>query len=237
MLRSSSWAVRLLVVSALVGVASQASATPINLATPAGLNPGDPFRFLFVTAATIAGTSSDIATYNSFVQSQGSGARYNGVTVNWKAIGTTATVNARDNVGGYGSLVPVYLPSGVRIADDMGITGKGLWSGFLYSAPDELLDGTAANATPWTGTRNWGGVADSLGTLGQSSAAIGQSSQSFFWSARFGNYTTSSYAMFGVSEQLTATAAVPEIDPAGIGSMLALIGGGLGLLERRRKRS
>ena len=31
--------------------------------------------------------------------------------------------------------------------------------------------------------------------------------------------------------------AVPEIDPTGMGSVLALIGGGLGLLERRRKRS
>jgi hypothetical protein len=30
---------------------------------------------------------------------------------------------------------------------------------------------------------------------------------------------------------------VPEIDPAGIGSALALLGGGLGLLERRRKRA
>jgi hypothetical protein len=30
---------------------------------------------------------------------------------------------------------------------------------------------------------------------------------------------------------------VPEIDPAGVGSILALLGGGLGLLERRRKRA
>jgi len=30
---------------------------------------------------------------------------------------------------------------------------------------------------------------------------------------------------------------VPEIDPAGMGSILALLGGGLGLLERRRKRA
>lgn len=29
---------------------------------------------------------------------------------------------------------------------------------------------------------------------------------------------------------------VPEIDPAGLGSILALLGGGLGLLERLRKR-
>jgi hypothetical protein len=30
---------------------------------------------------------------------------------------------------------------------------------------------------------------------------------------------------------------VPEIDPAGVGSILALLGGGLGLLERLRKRA
>ena len=35
----------------------------------------------------------------------------------------------------------------------------------------------------------------------------------------------------------SAPAPVPEIDPAGLGSVLALIGGGLGLLERRRKRA
>ena len=34
-----------------------------------------------------------------------------------------------------------------------------------------------------------------------------------------------------------AVQTVPEIDPAGMGSVLALIGGGLGLLECRRKRS
>lgn len=32
-------------------------------------------------------------------------------------------------------------------------------------------------------------------------------------------------------------AAVPEIDPAGMGSVLAFVGGALGLLERRRKRA
>jgi hypothetical protein len=30
------------------------------------------------------------------------------------------------------------------------------------------------------------------------------------------------------------TASVPEIDPAGMGSVLALVSGALGLLERRR---
>jgi hypothetical protein len=46
------------------------------------------------------GTSTNIADYNSFVQTQASGATYAGATVNWKAVGSTATVDARDNVGG-----------------------------------------------------------------------------------------------------------------------------------------
>jgi len=35
----------------------------------------------------------------------------------------------------------------------------------------------------------------------------------------------------------TGSAAVPEIDPAGIGSVLALVTGALGLLERRRLKT
>jgi hypothetical protein len=34
---------------------------------------------------------------------------------------------------------------------------------------------------------------------------------------------------------ITGSTPVPEIDPAGIGSVLALVAGALGVLERRRK--
>ena len=41
--------------------------------------------------------------------------------------------------------------------------------------------------------------------------------------------------LYGLSEERTvAGAPVPEIDPAGMGSVIALVTGGLGLLERRR---
>lgn len=36
--------------------------------------------------------------------------------------------------------------------------------------------------------------------------------------------------------QITASTPVPEIDPAGLGSVLALVTGALGLLERRRSK-
>jgi hypothetical protein len=42
---------------------------------------------------------------------------------------------------------------------------------------------------------------------------------------------------YGVSSELTVPNAVPEIDPAGMGSVLALITGALGLLERRRLKA
>lgn len=43
-----------------------------------------------------------------------------------------------------------------------------------------------------------------------------------------------SYAAFAMSFGTTQAAAVPEIDPSGVGSVLALVSGALGLLERRR---
>ena len=43
-----------------------------------------------------------------------------------------------------------------------------------------------------------------------------------------------SYRFYGLSDDLTVASAVPEIDPAGIGSVLALVTGALGLIERRR---
>lgn len=54
------------------------------------------------------------------------------------------------------------------------------------------------------------------------------------------NGTSSRTAYFAASSVTIASESgptpVPEIDPAGMGSVLALLGGGLGLLERRRRK-
>lgn len=45
--------------------------------------------------------------------------------------------------------------------------------------------------------------------------------------------------MYALSEELTVAsgpAPVPEIDPAGMGSVLALVTGAIGLIEQRRRR-
>jgi hypothetical protein len=48
------------------------------------------------------------------------------------------------------------------------------------------------------------------------------------------NVTGSSWAAFAMSFGTTQATPIPEIDPSGVGSVLALVGGALGLLERRR---
>lgn len=45
------------------------------------------------------------------------------------------------------------------------------------------------------------------------------------------------YHMFAMSSLVTVVAPVPEIDPAGTGSVVALVSGAVALLERRRRRS
>ena len=60
------------------------------------------------------------------------------------------------------------------------------------------------------------------------------------WSARHDGGFGSAYDLFmsvpRAALPLGSPLPVPEIDPAGLGSVLALLGGGIGLLERRRNR-
>ena len=67
---------------------------------PPDLNPGDQYRLVFVTSDATTANSDDIATYNSFVNSQASTVSSTGFpTSGWAAIVSTTTVDARDNTG------------------------------------------------------------------------------------------------------------------------------------------
>jgi len=224
------------------GSLSTAQAEPV-LATPAGLAPGAQFRFLFLTSGTQAATSTDIGNYNTFVNSQASGATYEGSVVSWKAVGSTATVNARDNVGGFGTNVPVYLTNGTLLAGDLttGTSNKGLWSGSLFTTPTIGIDGNGVTTNfAFTGSNK-----DGTGlTAKQLGASFVQYGDPTFNVSTFGWYFSvngmpNSFAehFYGVSSELTVPNAVPEIDPAGMGSVLALVTSALGLLERKRSRA
>jgi len=236
------WLRRTLVVVALAAgclVGGSASATQISLSTPAGLNPGDHFRFFFLTSGTRAATSTDIGDYNTFVNSQASGATYEGNVVSWKAVGSTATVNARDNVGGFGTNVPVYLANGTKLAGDLttGTSNKGLWSSTLFTTPTIGIDGNGVTTHfAYTGS-NKDGTANGR-SLGFATVRYGDPTYNIGtqgWYFNVNGMTNSVGANFyGVSSELTVPNAVPEIDPAGMGSVLALVTGALALIERRR---
>src|SRR5262245_27919045 len=87
----------------------------VVLTTPAGLNPGDSFRFVFVTDGTTGAISSNIADYNTFVNTQAGAATYNGSVVTWVAIGSTDAVNAIDNIGQQ-PINGVFLANGTKVA-------------------------------------------------------------------------------------------------------------------------
>ena len=109
------------------GVGGSGEASPILLA-PSGLSPGDSFRFAFITDGTTAATSTDISTYNTFVNTQADGATYDGMTITWYAIASTSATDAAfSNIGE--DNVPVYLASGEEVASSDTASSGGLWSG------------------------------------------------------------------------------------------------------------
>ena len=100
------------------------------LQTPAGLNPGDQFRFVFVTNGIRDATSTNIADYDSFVNAEAGGATYDDVVVGWLGIGSTDSVDAIDHVGQTNA--PVYLSDGTLVTTST--TPAGLWSRTLVHA-------------------------------------------------------------------------------------------------------
>src|SRR5437879_10676798 len=94
------------------GLAGRAEASTI-LQTPMGLNPGDHFRFVFVTDGIRDATSTNIMDYDSFVNAQAGGATYDGAVVSWLAIASTDSVDAIDHVGQ--AAAPLYLSDGTPV--------------------------------------------------------------------------------------------------------------------------
>ena len=170
--------------SACVPIAADASS--LALSTPSGLNVGDTFRFIFVTAGTTAATSTDISRYDEFVRNDVS-TQYGTVTyggsaiTEWLAVGSTANINANVHIGtGTGaSYRGIYLPGGSRVA----ASEAALWSVTLDHAIDQTLNGGAVAPTSvWTGTAADGAsglyplggtsILDSVSIFGQAGKSI-----------------------------------------------------------------
>ncbi len=207
-------AVRLALATAMLwvgfGVGGRAEAGGIALGTPAGLTPGDTFRFVFITGGTTVATSSSIAVYNSFVNAQAGGATYDGSVVKWDAIGSTSSsASAINNVGQ--TMTPVYLADGTLVTTST--TSTGLWSGSLLNPIDETLSGmgiSTGSTGVWTGTNTNGSASanhlgDFFGVItGASTVTNGNWVNDVVWPI---DSSSGVFHMYGISQVLTA---VPE---------------------------
>ena len=199
------------------------------LQTPSGLNPGDAFRFVFVTGGIRDATSANIADYDSFVNAQAGGATYNGVVVDWLAIGSTDSVDAIDHVGQ--ATAPVFLSDGTPVTSST--TPTGLWSGALVHAINLDLAANPVHTFVWTGTNPTG--TGFGGPLAASTPSVGSSTDSDgAWVASGRSNSGDFRPFYGISLVLTVPlAAVPE--PSTLTMLGAALSLGLAISWTRRR--
>ncbi|MXX11146.1 MAG: hypothetical protein F4Z68_07135, partial [Nitrospira sp. SB0667_bin_9] len=131
---------------------------------PAGVEPGDEFRLLFLTFGARDAASKNIADYNKFVQDQ---ARITGAAPahaalrphasKFRVVGSTASVSARANTsttGGGG--VPIYWVNGAKAADNYGDFYDGSWD----SEEARGQAGKLRTSSEGTGIKVWTGSTD-----------------------------------------------------------------------------
>jgi PEP-CTERM motif len=184
----------------------------VVLSTPTGLAPGAKFRYIFLTNGTTTATSTAIGDYNSFVNGDANNATYNGNVVDWRAVGSTSTMDARVNVGGYDTLVPVYLVNGTKVADNLTTTagGVGLWGGSIKTNVDVKIDGLISDREVFTGSSS-DGLKQASHYLGHNVpdwyAQTGLSYNKTYWIDGSFSGVSLDNPMYAVSQELTV---VPE---------------------------
>ena len=208
-----------------------ALAAPITV--PTDLNVGDKYRLAFVTSTTRDATSSNIADYNSFVAAVAAGQpELAALGTTWSVIGSTATVDARDNTGTNPSAtgVPIYRLDDTRIAN----SNADLWDGSLLAILDKREDGSlSVSAFVWTGTGILGFGASGGEHLGNSFVEVGLTSSvggGWIDSSNFFSFDVRKF--YAMSGELTVVPEPSSLFLVGIGAT-AVVGW---QLRRRRHR-
>ena len=196
--------------------------------TPTSLNPGDTYRLAFVTSTTRDATSTNIADYNAFVTSVANTvAQLAALNTTWTAIGSTASVAARDNTGTNpftDPSAPIFLLNDTKLADD----NLDLWNGNvdIFLDVDENGDSTTQTIVH-SGTTSSGVSRGNL-VLGETQVGSGRTtSNSFAWIAASPEDASDLFAFYAISAPIV----VPEPATA------LLMGGGLVVFGWARRRS
>ncbi len=206
---------------------------------PSGLNPGDTFRLMFTTSTlTHRPTSSDIATYNTFIQNLVAGSGHTDVrpfSSLFKVMGSTSAVDARDNtdtnVNSDGTGEPIYWLNGAKVADDYADFYDGSWDN--TSTKDEAGSGGSIGNI-WTGS-GIDGTKVSGFTFGGSQVAATPPSTGRLGGGAFANTVNNAYygfsPVFEVGAGPSVSVTIPGFDgvPRRDGTLLVEEGeGGVG---------
>lgn len=221
----------------LFAVAASSSHTWAAIVLP-NLPAGTQYQLIFVTAGMRDATSSSIADYNAFVASQ---AALNPTlpSTTWHAVGSTATVNAKDNAPSIG--LPVYNTRGELVASP----ATGLYTTTLLNpisfdqygnsnGLEGLDDGANVASQVWTGSTAAGTKAAGA-YLGYLPVTIfgGRHTTNDDWvflAAQNPTAYPQNKSLYALSEPLTAM--VPEPASLTVWSLLVLLVSGLGLRQR-----
>ncbi len=140
--------IRSLATIAIAAILLPTSITSAAVIIPAGLNPGDNYHLVFVTEGIRDAMSINIQDYNDFVQSEA--ARNSAITgtdigVQYRAIASTATVDARDN-----ALIraPVYRIDGTMVATGF----ADMWDAQILVEINQNQWSNAYSGHVWTGS-------------------------------------------------------------------------------------
>ncbi|MBD2620392.1 PEP-CTERM sorting domain-containing protein [Microcystis flos-aquae FACHB-1344] len=220
---------------------------------PTGLNPGDQYRLVFVTDGTRDATSTNIDDYNKFVTNDARGgtpgidtaldvalnaAGFNPNTIEWKAIGSTDSVAARDNTGTNPSStgVPIYLIDGNRVANN----NADLWDGSILTGIDRTPQESVGFFFVWSGTSDDGTVGCCGGELGSNVAIVGVAIAGVLgsgWINESGKSGSEEYRFYGISTVLTVpTPAVTVPEPSSLLGFITLGGLMLGGAVRKARK-
>ena len=172
---------------------------------PASLSDGDTFRLLFVSSTLRDGLSSDIADYNSFVQTAakaGHPAISDGCGDLFKAVASTSTVDARSNTDTESSdtAASIWWLNGNKAADNYTDFYDGTWDSYARRT-EAGTTAASLTQTVLTGSNNDGTkhTTDFLGASGSRRVGSVQTNSASPLSSNSDSVSSVTRSMLGLS--------------------------------------